>query len=324
MTVLISEHARLYQNDVTDTEALISQQKRQSFIQRSKVEWLSQEDTDHTSCSATGLKTSEEKPQSSTSSSEVKQAALIPIGTSEKGGDTQIEERCKKMGEDLDGKTEEKGGSDVAGSPSKQSKAPPSWRSSFKGSAASGGTRGKIGGSAGDVSAAGGSNWLMNGLSSLRAHRRTTSSGERLKDSALSLKDSTLSLKETTRSVKDSQKDSDEDSSRTSLSHRSQSHRMSAYDNVAPSSLSLPADTSVWTSFEISLADPEASDKANKIGQGQGRPAEVKDDTQTQDCSVSGTQDGPVGTNESHANIVTQLKQELKKQRMIYEASIRK
>uniref|UniRef100_A0A4W6C262 Rho GTPase activating protein 22 n=1 Tax=Lates calcarifer TaxID=8187 RepID=A0A4W6C262_LATCA len=254
MTVLISEHSRLYQREEPETETKISSQQPQSPIQRCKVEWLSQDESDPPPCSGTGSKTPKDKSQSSTPSSDSKLTVSSPITTLEKGEDAQIEGK------------------------------------------ASGGPRGKIGGSAGDVSAAGGSNWLMNGLSSLRAHRRTTSSGERLKDSTL--KDSTLSLKETTLSLKDSQRDSDEDSSRTSLSHRAlhQSHRLSAYDNVAPSSLSLPADTSsIWTSFEISLAEPEGSDK-----------------------------DDLAGTNEGLTNMLTKLKQELKKQRMSYETCIRK
>lgn len=324
MTVLIGEHTRLYQREETETETKIPPQELQSPLQRCRVEWLSQEDTDPPPSAGTGSKTPKEKPQSS-----------IPIApspvTSEKGEDGQIEGKGKsKMEEKVDGKaeskTEVKGGSEVAVSPSKQSKALPSWRCSFKGSAASGGPRGKIGGSTGDVSAAGGSNWLMNGLSSLRAHRRTTSSGERLKDSTLSLKDSTLSLKETTLSLKDSQRDSDEDSPQTSLAHRAlhQSHRLSAYDNVAPSSLSLPADTSIWTSFEISLSEPEGSDKAVKLEQGQERPTGVRDSTSTLDHSASGTEDDLAGTNEGLANMLTQLKQELKKQKMSYETCIRK
>lgn len=174
----------------------------------------------------------------------------------------------------------------------------------------------------------------MNGLSSLRAHRRTTSSGERLKDSTLSLKDSTLSLKETALSLKDSQRDSDEDSTRTntSLSHRAlhQSHRLSAYDNVAPSSLSLPTDTStMWTSFEISLADPDESDKAEKLGPDQESSTEVNGTTNVLDHSVNiSEKEDPAEqepeTNENLTNIVTDLKQELKSQKKNYETCIRK
>ncbi|XP_040905059.1 rho GTPase-activating protein 22 isoform X2 [Toxotes jaculatrix] len=314
MTVLISEHSRLYQSEEPEAETKIPPQQQLNSLQRCKVEWFSQEDGEPPPTSGTDSKNPKEDPQSSTPSSDSKLSGPSPITTLEKGGDGQIEGKGKsKTEEKVDGKadikTEGKSESEVAVSPSKQSKALPSWRSSFKGSAASGGQRGKIGGSAGDVSAAGGSNWLMNGLSSLRAHRRTTSSGERLKDS-------TLSLKETALSLKDSQRDSEEDSSRASLSHRAlhQSHRLSAYDNVAPSSLSLPADTSsIWASFEISLAEPEGSDKALKAGQGQEGPTEVKDITNTLDPSASCTEDD-----------LAQLKQELKKQRTSYEARIRK
>ncbi|XP_041644600.1 rho GTPase-activating protein 22 isoform X2 [Cheilinus undulatus] len=331
MTVLISEHAQLYQREEEekDTKAPL----QQSAIQRCKVEWLSQEDTDAPiSSSGQGSKPSKEKPPPSTPSADTKPTAQSPVTTQEKIEDCQIEGKGKNKAEEKvddkeDSRSEGKGGSDAAVSPSKQSKAPPTWRTSFKGGAASAGPRGKIGGSAGDVSAAGGSNWLMNGLSSLRSHRRTTSSGERLKDSTLSLKDSTLSLKETALSLKDSQRDSDEDSPQTSLSHRAllQSHRLSAYDNVAPSSLSLPADTSsIWTSFEISLADPEGNDKAVKSGSGQDRPPEVKDSTSTLDHSASVTEDDLPVTNEGLAIKLSELKQELKKQRTSYETCIRK
>uniref|UniRef100_A0A8C9XLM3 Rho GTPase activating protein 22 n=1 Tax=Sander lucioperca TaxID=283035 RepID=A0A8C9XLM3_SANLU len=270
MTVLISEHTRLYQREEPETEAKIPPQQQQSPIQRCKVEWLSQEDTDPPPSSGTGSKTPKEEPQSFTTCTNSKTTAPSFTTTLEKGEDGQIEGKGKTL---------------------------PSWRCSFKGGAASGGQRGKIGGSAGDVSAAGGSNWLMNGLSSLRAHRRTTSS------------------------------DSDEDSSQTPLAHRvlHQSHRLSAYDNVAPSSLSLPADTSsIWTSFEISLAEPQGSDKAGKLGQGQERPTDVRDSASTLDYSASGTEDDLTGTDEGLTNMLTELKQELKKQRTSYETCIRK
>ncbi|XP_068423544.1 rho GTPase-activating protein 22 isoform X3 [Clinocottus analis] len=324
MTVLISEHTKLYQREETETEAKIPPQQQQSSLQRCKAEWLSQEDPDPQSSKAP-----KEEPQPSTPSKDSNPTALSPITMSEKCEDGQIEGKGKSKTEEkvdgqADSKAEARGGSEVAVSPSKQAKPLPSWRSSFKGGAASVGQRGKIGGSAGDVSAAGGSNWLMNGLSSLRAHRRTTSSGERLKDATM--KDSTLSLKDTTLPLKDTQRDSEEDSSQTPLSHRAlQSHRLSAYDNVGPSSLSLPADTSsIWTSFEISLADPEGSDKAVKSEEGQERPTEGRDSTSPLDNSASGTEDDLTGTNEGLTNMLTELKQELKKQRTSYETCIRK
>ncbi|XP_075334336.1 rho GTPase-activating protein 22 isoform X1 [Odontesthes bonariensis] len=325
MTVLISEHLRLYPRKAPRTDTAPRQE-----MQRCKVEWFSQEDTDPPLSSGITSKTPIELPQPSIPSTDSKPTTSSPVSV-EKDEDIQIEGKGKnKTDERVDGKADGKteGGSEVAVSPSKQPKALPSWRCSFKGSAASGGPRGKIGGSAGDVSAAGGSSWLINGLSSLRAHRRTTSSGERAKDSTLSLKDSTLSLKETTHSLRDSQRDSDEDSSRTSLSNRAlhQSHRLSAYDNVvAPSSLSLPADnSSMWTSFEISLSEPEGSDSAIKLEDVQNRPTELKDSTNTLDHSASGNEEDVSGTNEDLTSMLTQLKQELKKQRMSYETCIRK
>uniref|UniRef100_A0A667YP76 Rho GTPase activating protein 22 n=1 Tax=Myripristis murdjan TaxID=586833 RepID=A0A667YP76_9TELE len=259
MTVLISEHARLYQREEPETETKTATQLPQSPGQRCKVEWVSQEDS----------KQFEPSPHR---------------------------------------KSEGKAGSGAALSPSKQSKALPSWRCSFKGGAGSGGTRGKMGGSAGDVSTAGGSNWLMNGLSSLRAHRRTTSSGERLKDSTLSLKESTLSLKETSLTLKDSHRDSTEDPSHSStnalLSHRAllQSHRLSAYDNVtvAPSSLSLPMVSE----------------------QGQDKPTEATDSINALDHSANSAGTGSETEPGDDTNLVTELKQELKIQRMSYETCI--
>lgn len=322
MTVLISEHNGLYKQDEPESESKIpQQQQQQSTLQRCMVEWISQDDMN-----PPALDTAKDKLKPSTPSTDCNVTALTPIATSETAEDGQTEEKShtvEKGDERADGKTEGKGGSDAAVSPSKQAKAQPSWKSSFKGGATSAGARGKMGGSAGDVSTAGGGKWLMNGLSSLRAHRRTTSSGERLKDSTVSLKDSTLSLKET--ALRDAQRDSDEDSPQ--MSHRAlhQSHRLSAYDNVAPSILSLPADTSsIWTSFEISLAEPRGSDTSVKSGQNQERPTEVRDTANTMDHSASGTEDDNTETNEGLSNMLTELKQELKKQRTSYEACIRK
>lgn len=326
MTVLISEHNGLYQQDEPESESKIpQQQQQQSTFQRSMVEWISQEDTKQPALDTTS-KTPKDKLKPSTPSTDCNVTSLTPIATSETAEDGQTEEKSQTVEKDderADSKTEGRGGSDAALSPSKQAKAQPSWKSSFKGGATSAGARGKMGGSAGDVSTAGGGKWLMNGLSSLRAHRRTTSSGERLKDSAVSLKDSTLSLKET--ALRDAQRDSDEDSPQ--MSHRAlhQSHRLSAYDNVAPSILSLPADTSsLWTSFEISLAEPRRSDTSVKSGQNPERLTEVRDTANTMDHSASGTEDDNTETNEGLSNMLTELKQELKKQRMSYEASIRK
>lgn len=306
MTVLISEHNGLYQDKKPQPDTRLLPQ--QSNGQRCKVEWLPQDVCNPPSLSGANSSCPDDKPEPSADSA--------MVWNEGEEGQSEGKDKRKKE-ESLDGKAEIKAEGGVEVSPSKQTKAQPTWKTSFMSSAASGGSRAKIGGSAGDVSGAGGSNWLMNGLSSLRAHRRTTSSGERLKDSTL--KDSTLSLKEA--SLKDLQRDSDEDSPKTSLSHRAlqHSHRLSAYDNVAPSTLSLPADTStIWTSYEISLAEPQACNKAPK----QQKPQEVLENKNTLDHSSA--EDNPVLTNEDLTKMLTELKQELKKQRTSYESCIRK
>ncbi|KAK7930819.1 hypothetical protein WMY93_007214 [Mugilogobius chulae] len=242
MTVLISEHSRLYQRDQPEP----SQPQKTPPVQRGKVEWLAQEDKDNASTS--DADSSHEPPQCATNE------------------DSQSEERGKKEPESkVDGK-----GSDLTVSPSKQSKPLPTWKSPLKAGAASGGPRGKIGGSAGDVPAAVGGNWLMNGLSSLRSHRRTTSSGERLKDSTLSLKDS----------------DEDSRTNSSSLSHKAlQIHRL----------LSLPADTSsLWTSYEISLEEPKGTSKDVKVGQAKDKGTEVKDTETVAETTESATVNEPV------------------------------
>eukprot|EP00066_Takifugu_rubripes_P012410 XP_011601676.1 PREDICTED: rho GTPase-activating protein 22-like isoform X3 [Takifugu rubripes] len=312
MTVLISEHNGLYQDEESQPDTQLVRQ--QSNGQRCKVEWLPQEVPHPLSLSA-GSKTPDDKPESSTLAESTRTDSATVLDKGEEGQSGGKDKRKKE--ESLEGKAESKTEGGVEVSPSKQTKAQPSWKTSFMSGAASGGPRAKIGGSAGDVSAAGGSNWLMNGLSSLRAHRRTTSSGERLKDSAASLKDSTLSLKEA--SLKDMQRDSDEDSPKMSLSHKALQHRLSAYDNVGPSTLSLPADSStIWTSYEISLAEPQGSNKAVK----QEKTPELMENKGGLDHG--GGEDNHVLANEDLATMLTELKQELKKQRSSYESCIRK
>lgn len=309
MTVLISEHNGLYQHDGPGTENKTSQQP--STPQRCTVEWVSQEDSNPLS-TATSSKTPKDESRPSTPSTDGHARVLTPTAALETSDASQTEEGGGTAGR-----------GDEVSIPGKQVKAQPSWKSSFKGGTSSAGTRGKMGGSTGDVSAGGGGKWKMNGLSSLRAHRRTTSSGEKLKDSTASLKDSTLSLKET--ALRDLQKDSDEDSPQ--MSHRTvhPTHRLSAYDNVAPSVLSLPADSSsIWTSFEISLAVPKGDDKPGKSGQARDFPAEARDNANTLDQSASGTDTDNAEASEGLANMLTELKQELKKQRTRYETTIRK
>uniref|UniRef100_A0A8C3AWX9 Rho GTPase-activating protein 24 n=1 Tax=Cyclopterus lumpus TaxID=8103 RepID=A0A8C3AWX9_CYCLU len=152
------------------------------------------------------------------------------------------------------------GKGEIVVSPSKQAKAIPSWKYSFKSSSAprsqpQGKPSGSIsGGSVPDAASVsssgggGGGNWLMNGLSSLRGHRRT-SSGER------------------------SARDRDSTGS---------SQRLSTYDNVTSSSSmgSVPSVASTpWStsSCEISVHDSGSEPSVNH------------------NCSVAGVEGGGKG-----------------------------
>ncbi|CAL8300258.1 unnamed protein product [Merluccius merluccius] len=348
MTAMISEHSCLYQweEKEADQEPKAPTKTGSSLGQRCGVEWVSQGDNNPKTCASVAQdpQTSKDQSQeSSTLSLDNKHItdAVPPTTTLEIGEEGKPEEKAKEKTEGKTGiKSDGKPGNGVAISPSKQSKALPSWRTSFKAGVGSGAPRGKMGGSAGDVSAASGSNWLMNGLSSFRAHRRTSSSGERLKDSTLSLKDSPLFLKDTALSPKDPQKYSLGDSlhspANSPLTHRAlgQSHRLSAYDNVAPSSLSLPADTStIWTSYEISLTEPGDEGQGSK--QGQVKSLDTVESNAPLDPGADNTQSGVenadvkeeikgLGTDEDLAKLLSKLKQELKMQRLSYESCIRK
>lgn len=359
MTVLISEHFGLYESEEVETETHTPTDTPRRAAQRCLVGWISQECMDPQSCPSPGLSPNPPREDlqpplaTSASSPDTNPPEPTPHGRTEGEEEVHTETKSKaktegKMEGKADGKSEGKGVSGASLSPSKQSKAPPSWRSSFKGGSGSGsgGGKGKLGGSAGDVSTVGGGNWLMNGLSSLRSHRRTASSGERLKESSLLLKDSSLSLKETSHSLTDSQKDSLDGSSHSHISsshsHRntSHSHRLSAYDNVTatPSSLSMPGETtSSWMSCEISLAESAGSEAATLnsetvSGSGQERPSEAGDAldlcVSSTGCSETDPGDdikgqGPEMT-QGLTSLVSELREELRRQRITYEGRIRK
>ncbi|XP_051504184.1 rho GTPase-activating protein 22 isoform X2 [Myxocyprinus asiaticus] len=285
MTLLISEHERLY----VGTEGDVSSEQTGS-CPRGMVEWISEEET--LNCPSPA-QTSQmvECVSGSVTSLNINAGALTTAKVTPQG----------KSGL----------------SPSKQAKSLPSWKYSFK----SGGVRAqpaKIGGSSLDVSSLPSTgNWLMNGLSSLRSHRRT-SSGERMgKDSALS-------------------------------------HRLSTYDNVTSSSLSVPSVASTpWStsSCEILVADSVGSDPSelNSMnaewsvggsvqGQGEDRSSEVTDSSEALGMCVSSAGCSENGYLEDVANItgdtensttalnslVTELKDELKKQKINYESRLLK
>ncbi|KAM9476688.1 rho GTPase-activating protein 22 isoform 2-T3 [Clarias gariepinus] len=273
MTVLISEYERLYEGTEVHTSSQQSEISAQG--QRCMAAWVSQEEIQH--C-----------PTSS-------QTSCLPDHMC--GSATSLD---INMGIPNNAKQTPQG---KAVSPSKQAKSLPSWKYSFKSSS----TRAqlpKIGGSSVDVSNSG--NWLMNGLSSLRSHRRT-SSGERVgKDSALS-------------------------------------HRLSTYDNVTASSVSVPSVTSSpWStsSCEISVVNSVSSEPSVlSSDKWVGTRVEEKDITENNEeldlcvssagCSEYGNVDDntdesadPDDHSQALNSLITELKNELKKQTFNYEARI--
>lgn len=326
MTVLIREHVRLYSG--RDQEGPTTPQTEfpvQGFQHRSLGAWISEEDLQ--SCPVSNP---DQELHSSASSLDAKLcAAVTPTQTPNLNSGVKM------------GSSSEKGETLV--SPSKHAKTVPSWKYSFKSSSAPRSQtqvkQSSSSSSAADVtsvSSGGGGNWLMNGLSSLRGHRRT-SSGER------------------------STRDRDSTGS---------SQRLSTYDNVTSSSSmgSVPSVASTpWStsSCEISVPDSGSEPSANQNsgvggdrggkGESQGDSDGGRDGLTTMDpssepdsfeamelcsssaaCSESGnvvtaievpsiimSVDGD-GTNLSLTRLVEELKDELRKQKTSYEARIQK
>ncbi|XP_058478008.1 rho GTPase-activating protein 22 isoform X1 [Solea solea] len=339
MTILIREHNRLYsgrdQEDPTIPQTELPVQGHQ-LQHRSLGAWISEEDLPNCPVS-----NPDQELHSSASSLDAKLCAAV----------TPTQTPSPNPGSKL-GSSSGKGETVV--SPSKQAKALPSWKYTFKSSSAprsqpqakqssSGGsvadtTSVSSGGGGGGSGGGGGGNWLMNGLSSLRGHRRT-SSGER-----------------STR---------DRESSGSS-------QRLSTYDNVTSSSSmgSVPSVSSTpWSSSscEISVPDSGSEPSANcGVGDGSGEKGEwivetqrdsdrgrdggmMTDPSSEQDsceamelcsssaaCSENGnmataagvpsiimTEDGD-GVNVTISSLVEGLKDELTKQQTVYEARIQK
>ncbi|XP_077406693.1 rho GTPase-activating protein 22 isoform X2 [Vanacampus margaritifer] len=318
MTILIREHKRLYSG--RDQVGPTAPQAEHQLLNRSLGAWISEED----------LQTSntEQELNSSASSLEAKLCAAVTPSHSPNPG--------PKLGS-----ASAKGETVV--SPSKQVKSIPSWKYSFKSSSAPRSQpQAKPSGAAVEpspVSSGGGgggsSNWLMNGLSSLRGHRRT-SSGER------------------------STRDRDSTGS---------SQRLSTYDNVTSSS-SLGSVPSVggtpWSasSCEISVpdsgnGDPSAHHNCGAVGdggdkaewtEGQREPERGRDGGTVTDpgseqdsceamelCSSENgnasagagvpsivTSDDGDGVNVTLSSLVEGLKDELRKQKVAYEVRIQK
>ncbi|XP_026998018.1 rho GTPase-activating protein 22 isoform X2 [Tachysurus fulvidraco] len=278
MTVLISEHERLYGDKEVETSS--KQSKIPAQGQCGMAVWGSEEDMQNSSSQTSSLP-----------DHECGSATSLDINTG-------IANNAKQAPQ---------GKAGLLISPSKQAKSLPSWKYSFKSSS----TRAqlpKIGGSSVDVSNSG--NWLMNGLSSLRSHRRT-SSGERVgKDSVLS-------------------------------------HRLSTYDNVTASSVSVPSvASSPWStsSCEISVVN-SVSSEPSALSLDKDKWEETRQDEKdiiesnealelcvsSTGCSEYGNMENNVDESTDHydnsqtlTSLIIDLKDELKKQKINYEAQIRR
>lgn len=314
MTILIREHKRFFSG--RENEALTIPQTTDlpphQLHHRSLGAWISEEDLQNCPVS---VQPEQQDVQSDVSSLDAKLcAAVTPTQTPNPG---------PKLSK----------GENVV-SPSKQAKTAPSWKYSFKSSSTPRSQPQAKSGSVADtssVSTGGGSggNWLMNGLSSLRGHRRT-SSGER------------------------STRDRDSTGS---------SQRLSTYDNVTSSSSmgSVPSVASTpWStsSCEISVPDSGSSDPS-AVGTASGNgekadwmegvhremdnPSSEPDSCEAMElcsssapCSENGNMAGaaPVPSivmseegdevNGTLSSLVEGLKEELRKQRANYEARINK
>ncbi|XP_035255872.1 rho GTPase-activating protein 22 isoform X1 [Anguilla anguilla] len=299
MTVLISEHTRLFV--CRDREDPVVQLEVRAQGQHSTVGWISEEDLHGYPMTERGANSADDLNGSS-SSLDIVASRLVPQGK---------------------GEGESEGSSPAVGtgvvSPSKQVKSLPTWKYSFKGS----GSRPNpakvgLGGSSVDVSSLSGGNWLLNGLSSLRGHRRT-SSGERVRDSG-------------------------------------SSQRLSTYDNVTSSSLSVPSVASApWSTSSCDISVPDStSELSGSSDCGKGEWPESEGDrggaeeraSETGDSSEAGlelrvpcgghsecrdvTSDPamPHATDDGHSKALTELveelREELRMQKLTYETRIRK
>ncbi|KAK3528987.1 hypothetical protein QTP70_014118, partial [Hemibagrus guttatus] len=289
MTVLISKHDQLYPDqefealDVSMEMTSQCQQHQQSNL----VGWISEEDLQSLTPPGKNPNTSDNPSSSSTSSLDG-----IPAGQSPK--------------------SVSQGKAETAVSPSKQAKTLPSWKYTFKGSSPRP-PPAKTACQSSDVTNISSGNWLMNGLSSLRGHRRT-STGERAKDSGSSQRLSTydnVTYSSSTGSVPNVDS--------TQWSNLSCEILVSGSDN-------LEADTR--TESDGNSVDPEMTvDEVNFTEQ------EEASGNMASTCSIDANIHNIVpvitvmaeDTDESASalvSVVTALKEELKSQKLVYETRI--
>lgn len=292
MTVLISKHDQLYPDQEAPEAPEVSMEMTsqcQQHQQSNLVGWISEEDLQSLTPPGKNPNTSDNPSSSSTSSLDG-----IPAGPSPKSFS--------------------QGKAETAVSPSKQAKTLPSWKYTFKGSSPRP-QPAKTACQSSDVTNISSGNWLMNGLSSLRGHRRT-STGERAKDSRSSQRLSTydnVTYSSSTGSV------SNVDS--TQWSNLSCEILVSGSDN-------LEADTR--TESDENSVDPEMTvDEINYTEQEEasGNMASTFSSDANMHNIVPVITVLAEDTDESASSlvsVVTALKEELKSQKLVYETRINK
>ncbi|XP_016150388.1 rho GTPase-activating protein 22-like [Sinocyclocheilus grahami] len=286
MTLLISKHDRLYTEKDSETSQNQMEVKDQSQQhQQSKlVDWISEED----------LQTCKNDNPTSSSASSV-DAAITSKPVPQGKGETAV-------------------------SPSKQAKALPGWKYTFKGSSPRPPSA-KVCSSAVDVSTASSGNWLMNGLSSLRGHRRT-SSGERSRDSGSSQRLSTYDNVTSSSSLG------------SVLSMDSTPWSSSSCEIFVPDSGRDPLGTEDGPQTEASAQEERSEEEAKPSEQEEDVGSAVENRASGLFCSDNGNV-APVirvvdedtdanGGPSSLASIVEDLKEELRKQKQTYESRIQK
>ncbi|XP_048472392.1 rho GTPase-activating protein 22-like isoform X1 [Rhincodon typus] len=297
MTVLISEHDRLF--PVSRSDPLTPQLEVTSVGKRCLVEWVSEEECGET-------RTDNNQVGSFCNSATSLDVNIsTPVTVSKNATQEQTDKQVP-----------------TSTSPSRRLQTLPGWKYSFK---QTGGrsSNTKLSGSTLDIphlTASG--NWLMNGLSSLRGHRRT-SSGDRVKETV--------------------------------------SSRLSTYDNVPSSSLSLSVGdrqsiaSTAWStsSCEISVVDSSSSavcresdssvlnctkaDWPVQVTQPRDEMQKVETDNRIEQFDVcissmscSENSDLVTASNDSVTcskalqSLITELKSELTKQRAEYETRIKR
>lgn len=304
MTILIREHDRFYSG--RDQEGSGGPQPEgpapgHQLQHRSLGAWISEEDL-QSGPAANG----DRELHSSASSLDAKPCAAVAPGA-----------QTPKLGSPS-------GRGETVVSPSKHAKTAPSWKYSFKSSSAPraqaqgkpGGGGGTGSGSVADAASVSSGNWLMNGLSSLRGHRRT-SSGER------------------------SARDRDSTGS---------SQRLSTYDNVTSSCSmgSVPSGAGApWSasSCEISVPDSGGGEWAGsqrELGDDGGAttdPSSEQDSCEAMELCGSSAACSDDGNAAAAPAVVTsedgdgaaalggleeELKDELRKQKVSYETRIQR